>query len=175
MFQSTICRYPCISIAMMRISSASLETSQYIKDLSNRWVTFDGQTVISCADHFCLKKWESEKNSSKSVCTANHSWPVKTALSQSDGGKREHFQFTTVLLKWLVINTRNLVIVIACLLETSPYIKDLSNRWVTFGGPTVICCADTFWRISLTLSPFQTKMVCAANASLAVKSYPLIV
>ena len=34
----------------------ALETSQYIKDLSNRWVTFDGQTVISCADHFCLKK-----------------------------------------------------------------------------------------------------------------------
>ena len=33
-----------------------LETSQYIKDLSNRWVTFDGQTVISCADHFCLKE-----------------------------------------------------------------------------------------------------------------------
>ena len=30
------------------------------------------------------------------------------------------------------------------LLETSPYIKDLSNRWVTFDGPTVICCADTF-------------------------------
>ena len=32
-----------------------LETSPYIKDLSNRWVTFDWQTVISCADHFCLK------------------------------------------------------------------------------------------------------------------------
>ena len=29
-------------------------------------------------------------------------------------------------------------------LETSQYIKDLSNRWVTFDGPTVICCADTF-------------------------------
>ena len=36
--------------------SINLETSQYIKDLSNRWVTFDGQTVIGCADHFCLKK-----------------------------------------------------------------------------------------------------------------------
>ena len=30
------------------------------------------------------------------------------------------------------------------LLETSQYMKDLSNRWVTFDGPTVIGCADTF-------------------------------
>ena len=35
-----------------------LETSPYIKDLSNRWVTFDGLTVISCADHFCEKERE---------------------------------------------------------------------------------------------------------------------
>ena len=42
------------------------------------------------------------------------------------------------------------------------YIKDLSNRWVTFEGPTVICCVDTFWRIFLNLSLFQTKMVCTA-------------
>ena len=47
-----------------------LETSPYIKDLPNQWVTCDGRTVISCADHFCEKESESEKNSSKSVCNS---------------------------------------------------------------------------------------------------------
>ena len=41
--------------------SKQVDISPYIKDLSNRWVTFDGETVISCADHFCEKESDSER------------------------------------------------------------------------------------------------------------------
>ena len=58
-----------------------LETSQYIKDLSNRWVTFDGQLSLAAVQTIFVRKSERVREILQKVsaqCTANYSWAVKS-------------------------------------------------------------------------------------------------